>query len=65
MTATEKLRKDVSKMTNAAVAQGEKDVDQAKVVGAGYVEQAKGPAQNAIDTVKVMVSQRQRAENGN
>ena len=52
-------------MTNAAVAQGEKDVDQAKVVGAGYVEQAKGPAQNAIDTVKVMVSQRRRAENGN
>ena len=63
LTATEKLRKDVSETTDAAVAQGEND--QAKVVGAGYVEQAKGHAQNAIDTAKVMISQCCRAGNRN
>ena len=65
LTATEKLRKDVSETTDAAVAQGEKDVHQAKAVGAGYVEQAKGHAQTAIDTAKVMISQRRRAGNRN
>lgn len=65
LTATEKLQRDVSKTTDAAVKQGEKDVEQAKAVGAGYVEQVKGLAQNGVHTAKVMVPQRQRAGNGN
>ena len=65
LTATEKLQRDVSKTTDAAVKQGEKDVEQAKAVGAGYVEQVKALAQNGVDTTKVMVPQRQRAGNGN
>ena len=62
VSATEKLQRDVSETTDAAVLQGKKDVDQAKTVGAGYVEQARGLAQSALDTAKVMVSQ--RAEQG-
>ena len=46
------------KHVDAAVSQGEKDVDQAKAVGTGYVEQVRGLAQGALDTAKVMVSQR-------
>jgi hypothetical protein len=58
LTATEKLQKDVSETTDAAVRQGQRDVDKAKAIGGGYVEQTKGLAQSAIDTAKVMVSQR-------
>ena len=58
MTATEKLQKDISETKDVAVSQGQKDVDSAKAVGAEYVEQAKGLAQGALDTAKVMVFQR-------
>jgi hypothetical protein len=58
LTATEKLQKDVSETKDAAVSQGERDVNQAKAVGAGYVEQVKGLAQSTIDTAKVLLSQR-------
>lgn len=58
MTATDKLQKDVSKTTNAAVSEGKKDVDHVKAVGAGYVEQAKDLARSAIETAQVMVSER-------
>ena len=57
LTATEKLRKDVSETTDAAVSEGARDVDQAKALGVGYVEQVKGLAQSALDTAKVMISQ--------
>ena len=54
------------KHVDAAVSQGEKHVDvalsqvekDAKAVGAGYVEQIRGLAQSAIDTAKVIISQR-------
>jgi hypothetical protein len=35
MTATDKLQRDVSKTTNAAISEGKKDVDQVKAVVAG------------------------------
>lgn len=53
MTATDKLQRDVSKTTNAAISEGKKDVDHVKAVGSGYVEQVKELARNAIGTAQV------------
>ena len=58
MTATEKLQKDFSETTNAAVSEGQKNVDQAKAAGAGYVDQVRGLAQGALDTAKVIIYKR-------
>ncbi|KDR85447.1 hypothetical protein GALMADRAFT_234326 [Galerina marginata CBS 339.88] len=51
-TAVGQLRGDAAKTTNAAVAEGKRDVDEAKAVGAGYVEQAKALASSAIETAQ-------------
>jgi hypothetical protein len=53
MTATDKLQRDVSKTTNAAISEGKKDVDHVKDVGAGYVEQVIELARSAIETAQV------------
>jgi len=51
--ATDKLQRDVLETTNAAVSEGKNDVDHAKAVGAGYVEQVKALAQTTIETAQV------------
>ena len=51
--ATDKLQRDVTKTTNAAVSEGKNDVDHVKAVGVGYVEQVKALAQTAIETAQV------------
>ena len=43
--------------TDAALSETQKNVYDAKDVGAGYVEQVRGLAQSALDTAKVMVSE--------
>jgi len=61
MTGTDKLQKT----TNDAISQGkekkdaamEKNVDQVKAVGAGYVEQVQGLAQSSLDTAKSYLSE--------
>jgi isocitrate lyase len=53
MTATEKLQKDASEKTNAAVSEGKDNVDHAKAVGSEYVEQVKELARSAIGTAQV------------
>jgi hypothetical protein len=54
-TATEQFRSDASRTTDAAVAEGKKDIDQAMAAGAGYVEQAKNLTNTAIETAQVQV----------
>ena len=63
MTATDKLQKTTNdaisqgkETKDAAILKGQKDVDEAKAVGGGYVEQVRGLALSALDTAKVMVS---------
>lgn len=56
MTATDKLQRDASITTNAAVSEGKHDVDDVKAVGAGYVEQVKALARTAIETAQVWLS---------
>jgi len=51
-TAVDQLKIDASRTTEAAVAEGKHDVQQAKVVSAGYVEQAKSLANSALETAK-------------
>ena len=51
--AVDQLRHDASKTTEAAVAEGERDVEAAKSAGAGLVDQAKGLIGNAISTGQV------------
>lgn len=53
MAATDKLQRDASNATNAAVLEGKKDVDHVKAVGTEYVEQVKALAQSAIETMQV------------
>ena len=53
MSATDKLQRDVSETTNAAISEGKKDVDHVKDVGAGYVEQVKELARSAVETAQV------------
>ena len=53
MSATDKLQRDVSETTNAAISEGKKDADRVKDVGAGYVEQVKELARSAIETAQV------------
>ena len=53
MTATDKLQRDVSETTKAAISEGKKDADHVKDVGAGYVEQVKELARSAIETAQV------------
>lgn len=55
MTATDKLQRDASKMTNAAVSEGKSDLDHVKAVGEGYVEQVKALARTAIETAQVCI----------
>jgi len=52
MAATDKLQRDASNATNAAVLEGKKDVDHVKAVGTEYVEQVKALAKSAIETVQ-------------
>ena len=53
MAATDKLQRDVSETTNAAISEGKKDVDHVRDVGAGYVGQVKELSQSAIETAQV------------
>ncbi|KAJ6520014.1 hypothetical protein C8R45DRAFT_44462 [Mycena sanguinolenta] len=46
--ATDRLTTEASVKTGNAVDQGREDVEAAKVTGAGYVEQAKNMASNAV-----------------
>ena len=55
-TAAEQFRDDASRTTDAAVAEGKKDIDQAKAATAAYVEQAKTFTNTAIETVQVGTS---------
>ncbi|KAG6910545.1 hypothetical protein DXG01_009964 [Tephrocybe rancida] len=52
LTASNKLQEQASAKTNAAVAEGQHDVEAAKAVGAGYVEQAKELVDKAIITAQ-------------
>jgi hypothetical protein len=51
-TAADKFRGDASRTTNAAVAEGKKDVDKAKDAGAGFVQEVKDYAKCTIETVQ-------------
>ena len=51
--AVDQLRHEVTKTTEAAVAEGERDVEAAKSAGAELVDQAKGLVGNAISTGQV------------
>ncbi|KAJ6575308.1 hypothetical protein B0H19DRAFT_636457 [Mycena capillaripes] len=48
--ATDRLQTEASVKTGAAVDQGQHDVEAAKAAGAGYVEQAKTMASNAVNS---------------
>lgn len=48
----DQLKTDASKTTEAAVSEGKRDVEQAKLIGAGYVEQAKSLANNVLENVQ-------------
>lgn len=52
-TAAAQFRHEVTAKTNEAVGQGQHDVEEAKAVGAGYVEQAKTMAGNVLATAQV------------
>ncbi|KAL0951525.1 hypothetical protein HGRIS_008209 [Hohenbuehelia grisea] len=51
-TAAGQFKHEASATTNAAVAQGQHDVEAAKAAGAGYVEQAKALAGSALATAQ-------------
>ncbi|KAJ6503346.1 hypothetical protein C8R47DRAFT_199536 [Mycena vitilis] len=51
-TATDRLTTEASVRTGAAVDQGQNDVAAAKAAGAGYVDQAKTAASNALATAQ-------------
>lgn len=53
MSATDRLQRDASKTTNAAVSEGKNDIDHVKAVGAEYVEQVKELARSVIETAQV------------
>ncbi|KAG6334950.1 hypothetical protein ID866_4129 [Astraeus odoratus] len=48
VTGLDVLRHEAEQRTNAAAAHGQQDIEKAKEVGAGYVEQAKSVAGNVI-----------------
>ncbi|KAJ7110026.1 hypothetical protein C8R44DRAFT_270315 [Mycena epipterygia] len=50
--ATDRLQNDVSLKTSAAVDQGQHDVAAAQATGAGYIDQAKSVAANAVATAQ-------------
>ncbi|KAG5723903.1 hypothetical protein E4T56_gene9800 [Termitomyces sp. T112] len=50
--AADKLQQEASAKTNAAVIEGQQDVDALKAAGAGYVEQAKEIVDKAISTAQ-------------
>jgi uncharacterized protein YhfF len=52
-TAADQLRADASRTTSAAVAEGKKDVDKAKDIGAGFVQELKDYAKCTIETIQV------------
>lgn len=51
--AVDQFERQAKQTTDAAVAEGQHDVEAAKATGAGYVEQAKTLASNAISTAQV------------
>lgn len=51
-TAAAQFRHEVTAKTDEAVGQGQHDVEEAKAVGAGYVEQAKTMASNVLATAQ-------------
>lgn len=53
LTGNATVGEKLSHTTNAAVAEGQADVANAKATGAGYVDQAKGLASTAISTAQV------------
>lgn len=55
-TAAAQFRHEVTAKTDEAVGQGQHDVEEAKAVGAGYVEQAKTMASNVLATAQVRVA---------
>jgi hypothetical protein len=51
--ATEKLQTQAKDITNTAVSEGKQDVNAATATGAGYIDQAKAVAVNAVQTAQV------------
>lgn len=50
----DQLQQQAKQTTNAAVAEGQYDVEAAKATGAGYLDQAKSLASSAITTAQVI-----------
>jgi hypothetical protein len=51
--ATDNFQSQAAAQANTAAKEGKKDVEAMKTTGAGYVEQAKGLAENALSTAQV------------
>ena len=62
VSTTDKLKEDVSERTGAAISAGKNSVsegkERVKAEAPGYADQAKGLAKSAIETVQVMISER-------
>jgi uncharacterized protein YwqG len=51
--ALDQLKQQVKQTTDAAVAEGQRNVEETKAAGEGYIEQAKQIATNIVGTAQV------------
>jgi hypothetical protein len=53
--AVDQFQRQAKQTTNAAVVEGQHDVEAAKATGASYIDQAKSLASSAISTAQVLM----------